>query len=311
MALHRVSPVRRRLAQLQERDRRKIEIIGERVSGRIAPEINARILTSFAAGQDPIPVMHEQLVKQFMPLVQKAMVAAHLTGRLRSARSAAPTLRKRRTMSAYDDALAYLEKRLALSPEQMQHLMEVYGNESVNVTRNLGAAVEAKVQTAMEEILRSGAHVQEAVAMLRAELGPDQGLMSASLMNTLVRTQTQMAYSAGRWNANQDAAIQEILWGKEYVTVGDDRVRPTHQAMDGVRMPKNDPRWDEWTPPAGFNCRCSTIDVFNEDKEASIVDIPASFTADNGEVITDIRPDPDWRFNPGKVFSDLIGAATP
>jgi len=297
MPVIKANPTARRSALLQERDRLKIETIGVRVTNRIAVEMNARILTAFERGQNIIPVITERLDSEFTPLIQRAMVAGHLQGRLRTARVAAVRFQKRRTLSAYDEALGWLRKRMALTPEQMQALMEAYGNEAARVTRGLNDAVEQRVQDAMEKIIAGGEHTRDAIATLREELvSSGSGPMSPPLMETLVRTQTQMAYSAGRWNGNQDEAIQDILWGYEYVTVGDDRVRPAHQAQDGVRMPKDAPYWQIWWPPNGFNCRCSTIEIFNEDKQADQVDPPDRLAT----------PDEGWSFNPGLLFADQL-----
>ena len=43
----------------------------------------------------------------------------------------------------------------------------------------------------------------------------------------------------------------------EYSTVGDSKVRPEHEALAGVILPVNDPRWDKIWPPNGWKCRCS------------------------------------------------------
>lgn len=43
----------------------------------------------------------------------------------------------------------------------------------------------------------------------------------------------------------------------EYKTVGDDRVRADHAALNGVILKHDDPLWDEIYPPNGYNCRCS------------------------------------------------------
>lgn len=44
-----------------------------------------------------------------------------------------------------------------------------------------------------------------------------------------------------------------------YVTVGDERVRASHEAMNGIQRPMSDPIWDKIYPPNGWNCRCTVI----------------------------------------------------
>ncbi len=47
----------------------------------------------------------------------------------------------------------------------------------------------------------------------------------------------------------------------QYRTAGDDRVRPEHAALDGVTLPMDDPFWEEYYVPNGWNCRCSVVQV--------------------------------------------------
>ena len=119
------------------------------------------------------------------------------------------------------------------------------------------------------------------------------------LLETLARTQTQLAYGAGRWNVNQDPAIDEILWGYEYVTVGDDRVRPNHEALNGTRYPKDDALLQEIWPPNGFNCRCTMIEIYFEGTPNRP---DATEIVDGMEVVP--GADKGWAFNPGIVHQD-------
>ncbi|HUS47919.1 MAG TPA: hypothetical protein VM098_07360, partial [Phycisphaerae bacterium] len=82
------SPAAKALIALHERERRKIELVGERVINRIAPQINAKLLTAFERGGDVLAVVNGQLDELYTPLVMKAMLAGHLEGKLRSARQA-------------------------------------------------------------------------------------------------------------------------------------------------------------------------------------------------------------------------------
>ena len=74
-----------------------------------------------------------------------------------------------------------------------------------------------------------------------------------------LRTEFDTAYGqsqmAARW-----ADIKENREGLpllRYVTVGDARVRDEHAALDGMTKPVDDPVWDTYYPPNGWNCRCT------------------------------------------------------
>ena len=47
----------------------------------------------------------------------------------------------------------------------------------------------------------------------------------------------------------------------QYRTAGDDKVRASHAALDGVTLPPSDPFWKIYYPPNGWNCRCTAVQV--------------------------------------------------
>lgn len=61
------------------------------------------------------------------------------------------------------------------------------------------------------------------------------------------------SYSAARWEDYDDDAVLV------YTTAGDDRVRESHEELDGITLPKNHSFWDTFYPPNGWNCRCTTF----------------------------------------------------
>lgn len=54
---------------------------------------------------------------------------------------------------------------------------------------------------------------------------------------------------------------KEIFPLLKYSTVGDRRVRPEHAEIDQVIKPVDDPFWDTWFPPNGWNCRCQVLKI--------------------------------------------------
>ncbi len=57
-------------------------------------------------------------------------------------------------------------------------------------------------------------------------------------------------------HAEQPVEGQPLL---EYRTQEDIRVRPEHAALDKITRPVNDPFWNTYYPPNGWNCRCTVI----------------------------------------------------
>lgn len=139
-------------------------------------------------------------------------------------------------------------------------------------------------------------------------------------LDTIFRTNIQTAYNVGRYKQLQDAA--DILPYWQYSAVNDSRTRPAHAAMDGKIFRQDDPIWDEWYPPNGFNCRCSVIAVSQAEAERQGLKIE-DYDPDKGVVYDQVdevtgemtpevaRPDDGWRYNPGQAgqmrFEDAFG----
>ncbi len=77
-------------------------------------------------------------------------------------------------------------------------------------------------------------------------------------------------YNENYLNAEYNHAVANaqtaILWNQfndddwiEYSTAGDERVRNSHAAMDGITMLKTSPFWNTHWPPNGWNCRCTVV----------------------------------------------------
>lgn len=90
--------------------------------------------------------------------------------------------------------------------------------------------------------------------------------LPAGRLETIFRTNVQTAYAAGHWRQFQANKLRRpyLMWS----AINDSRVRPAHLAMDGHIAPIDDVVWQVWTPPAGYNCRCSQISLTEEQAKA-------------------------------------------
>lgn len=295
-------------ALLQERERTKLSNIGLRNLIPVGRMLRMETLKAYRQARE---LRFTEILDKLEDLLLDAMVASHLQGRLRSIQTAGVGLtiqHKALSANPYGKATQFMQDRLKLDPKDIVELRQKYGDTAINVTRGLGAEAEARAHVATARVVGEGMHVRQGIQELRKEFDAI-GLSPKHpwLMETLVRTQIQVAYGAGRWNANQDPDIAEIIKGYEYVTVGDDRVRPTHAALEGTKLPSNDPMWGSIWPPNGFNCRCTTIEIFDEDFEYK----PPSDQKEIDGVMVRPGPDVGWAMNPGMVHQDAMGRLKP
>ena len=71
------------------------------------------------------------------------------------------------------------------------------------------------------------------------------------------QTARNAAQMAEKWERLQETA--DLFPNLKFRTVGDDRVRPDHERLDGIVKPINDPFWDRYYPPLDFRCRCDVV----------------------------------------------------
>jgi len=87
-----------------------------------------------------------------------------------------------------------------------------------------------------------------------------------------LETEYQTAFTTGQMSAKYRRLVAQAdtfpYW--EYRTAGDNDVRKSHAALEGVILPWNDPIWKKIFPPNGWNCRCDVRPrlkgEFNESK---------------------------------------------
>jgi len=178
----------------------------------------------------------------------------------------------------------------ALDPARLDALREYYLREAVAAKTSVLGAVETQLAASSGNL----AEVRASLDMV--------GIAKHKpyLLNTVVRTQIHLGFAAGRMEVLQQPIIQEKMWGFEYVGIMDARIRPEHAALDGVRLPKDDSRWNEIMPPNGYNCRCDVVEIWKEDDNANVQNVPAERELEDGTVL---KPGADkgWDFHPGEL----------
>lgn len=89
---------------------------------------------------------------------------------------------------------------------------------------------------------------------------------NVSWLKTEYETAVGTAQMAAKWVTFQEDQDKYFL---KYTTVGDDRVRPTHQELDGITLPASHDFWNTHYPPLGWKCRCNVVQVVRSGREAT------------------------------------------
>ena len=155
-----------------------------------------------------------------------------------------------------DKAIKYFRNKRVVRSKEFNDLRD----EARSAAFTVGGIYEQDVLEAFKsEIARSleeGTPQRESIKRFRDILdGAGHKQLGAFHLETIFRTNMQMAYGVGRRQSLED--VKDILPLWEYHAVMDDRTRPAHAALDGIILPADHPFWNDHYPPHDFNCRCS------------------------------------------------------
>lgn len=303
---------RKAMALQMTRELQRLEQMAVRTAGRITRQARLEALRAYRAGRDPAKAL-AKAIEELEPVLLRAMVTGYLVGREQTIRHAGPFVGTA-AFSLQERAISQLARRQRLTAQDISRISDTFGFEATKTIRTLQQHVVGRVGRTMNEVMVEQLHRREGMRRLRGAID-STGLSPGQhnhLVETVLRTEMQMAYGASRWQSlREDEAVDEILWGFEYVAVGDDRTRPGHLAHDGIRLPKDDPFWQSHWPPNGWNCRCTVLEIFTSEQRARHPK-PAEPRRIDKQLVNP-EPDRGWEFNPGTAFQTpaLEGADTP
>jgi SPP1 gp7 family putative phage head morphogenesis protein len=295
----------RELAIRQANDTQYAVLIGRAAALNVSRHALAGVVRDFQRGGD-IRRSIEIGLAGLRELLVQAMTYSRLRGLERSQKVAADQTGKiaaSRGLSlafapAYTRGLKFLRQRQELSEADLAKMEEQADQHVVRVLAKTTEAAQSKLMETVSEIHRKGLHNRAAISELRdawSSLGLTE--RNSFQIEATFRTQSQLAYAAGQAQYEKDPDIQSVLWGYKYVTVGDNRVRPTHVPLDGTTLPKDDPFWQKNRPPNGWACRCQVIPLY---RERAVVEPPKKAVIDGKEI--EPGADKGFQFNPGSLM---------
>ncbi len=213
-----------------------------RVSRRF---VNAAIKEFRETGKINVKTLKKEL-KQ--PLLD-AMVATNLLGMKRAKLISS----QRKSLSlGLNDTLRALKKSLNVT--SLNKVQKQFDTQALRILNDVTNSVEKSLRKiVLEEVERGSSKVKSTKALRKKfdELGLTS--INDSQLTNIFNTQSQIAFQAGRYIQSREDDTEDILWGYQYFTAGDEKVRFTHEKQDGVILPKDDPYWKIWWPPNGWN----------------------------------------------------------
>jgi SPP1 gp7 family putative phage head morphogenesis protein len=165
-----------------------------------------------------------------------------------------------------DISADYLRNLTPVTKATYDGLSTQYQRDAFTVAGVSDTRLIAKIRDDLAQVLLDGGtqkDFDQAVDKLTTTEGVEK--IAAFTLDTVFTTNMQKAYSLGRFEQLNDPAVKEALPFWQYLTVGDDRVRPEHAVLDHFTALCGDAVWFKIYPPNGFNCRCIVIALLAEE----------------------------------------------
>ncbi len=187
-------------------------------------------------------------------------------------------------------------REAGLVPRSIQ---DVWASHGFALARSSSIEVTKKVQEVLGMIYRHADWNTPRFGkeIIQQVVGHMEGWSDAYAEN-IMRTTGATVYTAGRFMQVSDPAVQQVIPAFQFSAVRDANVRDNHAAAHGLIAGVNDPIWDRFAPPLGFNCRCDLVMVDRYDLEKmGLLDKSGAVTRWTPATFSDAHADPG--FTPG------------
>lgn len=213
---------------------------------------------------------YNSALAEMAELIQKTQIIANLNGRRRvllqadrlPARVAfADTADTPITSIPFEEAIENLITRDPRLAEGWRAVAQLYNTEhAFALARSVDQVVTNRVQDAIAQAMRTGQGSVEPEVIIQT-----LGDWDRAYASTVYRTNANTAYTEGRFEQAKDPEVAEVVPAMEFVSLLDGRTRPNHAAAHGLIAATDDPIWNRFAPPIGFQCRCGAelVSVFD------------------------------------------------
>lgn len=145
---------------------------------------------------------------------------------------------------------------------QNPRVLAAIRNRAESLAQFVTAETAKQVQAVIEQGRAGGLGIRDIAAQLQETVYGEE--MTTSRATRIARTETVGAMNEGEY---QTAALSGVMQSKEWLTQGDNRVRDSHEALDGVRIPMGrafangcqHPGDRAGGPAETINCRCTLL----------------------------------------------------
>jgi len=179
----------------------------------------------------------------------------HLGKRLQFADVETPLIPNVTFTEALEDMVAR-EPRLARSAQEVRDLYNTPTGKFFSMAKvranRAGMEILERVQEIIAKAIREGRETDTTIRAIERQAEN----FTRAYAQTVFRTNLTTAYTEGRFAQARDPDVADFVPAFRYDAVGDADTRPNHAAGEGFIAGVDDPIWNRYRPPNGYNCRC-------------------------------------------------------
>lgn len=159
-----------------------------------------------------------------------------------------------------EEAAASLWQRGVLTRDEFDRQHDAAKARSFTIAGDLTQDTIETIRDALAEDVREGTSLHSFRARVIDAL--DGSPIGPAHLENVYRTNVQAAFRDGRETLAAHPIVSEVFPYQAYHAVHDGRVRLEHLALESLGIDgtnvyrRDDPFWDRFTPPNGYNCRC-------------------------------------------------------
>lgn len=184
-----------------------------------------------------------------------------------------------------------LESLDAMTMDEYLSLAKDLRSKAFSISGETNVELIGQVKDALAETVKAGgtpADFQKAVDAAFADFGVDS--ISPWRTRTIFDANLRNAQSEAEWEELHSEGVAEAFPFFRYRTFDDvTSVRPNHWWMRNRVYASDDPVWEEWWPPNGFNCRCWIDTISRSEAESQKIVADTQRPEQFG-----IHPDDGW-----------------
>ena len=173
---------------------------------------------------------------------------------------------------AFAEAVAWFRKRIPMTDEEFGALEEQNYHRAFRVAGLAQLDMVTQVYEAVDRAIAQGESLDSFRAALTDKLTAAWGKEMPWRIETILRTNTQQAYSDGRYEQLEHPAVKKARPFRRFSAVMDSRTTEICAALDDTVLPADDPFWAKHNPPLHFNCRSHVVSLSESEAQDEGID---------------------------------------